>query len=133
MIFLKPFDFVKNCYLKEEVVTSEKGQWESYHPCIRIMTFFPNMIPSMAKVSMLQTGIPDWAIGCVLYHSARKQTYLPKSAKYISAKSVTETESAELEAVKKIYCVGAKHGKQLVQILKQENVNLGEKGKRRKK
>jgi hypothetical protein len=132
MTFKTPWEFVNNCFLKIEPVTSDENQWESYHPCLRLMSFHQSLLKPIAQMSLLQTGIPDWAVGCTLYNLVPKTHKVPYT-KYISAKSVTETESKELEAVKRIYCVGSKHGRQLVQILKQENVSLGEKGRKKKK
>jgi hypothetical protein len=132
MIFEKPFDFVKNCYLKEEAVASEKNQWDAYHPCIRMMSFDRNLLKTMAQMTLLQTGIPNWALGCAIYNLVPKVYKVPYT-KYISAKSVTETEATDLEAIKKIYCVGAKHGKQILQILKLDKISLGEKGRKKKK
>ena len=132
MTFKTPWEFVNNCFLKTEPVTFDKSQFESYHPCIRMMSFNRNLLKTMAQMTLLQPGIPEWSMGCTLYNLIPKVHKVPYT-KYISAKSVTETESTELEAVKKIYCVGAKHGKQVLQILKRENISLGEKGRKKKK
>ena len=127
-----PWDFVKNCFLKETPILSNSETQNFYHPCLRLMSFHPSLLKTMAQMTLLQTGIPDWAMGCTLYHLTPKVHKVPY-VKYVSAKSVTAEESKELEAVKKIFCVNTKHGLQLVEILKQQKIGLGEKGRKKKK
>ena len=127
-----PWDFVNNCFLKEFPILSNSKIQNIYHPCIRMMSFHRNLLSTMAKMTLLQSGIPEWSMGCTLYNIAPQVHKVPYT-KYVSAKSMTEAESAELEAVKKIFCVGTKHGKQLVKILKLGNISLGQKGKKIKK
>ena len=132
MTFKTPWEFVNNCFLKTKPVTSDKNQFDSYHPCLRLMSFHPNLLKTMAQMTLLQTGIPEWSMGCALYNLVPKTHKVPY-VKYVSAKSTTPEESKELEAVKKIFCVSAKHGLQLVEILKQQKIGLGEKGRKKKK
>jgi len=127
-----PWEFVNNCFLKTQPVTSEQNQWEAYHPCIRLLSFHKKLLKPMAHVSLLQLEIPPWAMGCLIYNLIPKTRKVPWGTKYISAKSVTAEESKEIEAIKNIFCVNLKHAKQLVNITKQQKLSLGEKGRRKK-
>ena len=128
-----PFEFLQNCFLKKELITSNSAVPDFYFPVIRMLSFHKKLLATMAKISSYQSRIPSWALGCLLYNVTPKSSFIPKSGKYISAKSSLEEDSPELETIKKVYCLNTKHGKQVLEILKQQKVNFGEKGRKKVK
>lgn len=124
-----PVNLLSNCWTKSEPINSESNQ-SDFFMVNRFMSFYPRprLLKRTADISRLQKELPSWAVGCLLYHTTPKMSQPPIGKKYISIKE--EEVSPEISAICKIFCVGKKHAKQIAYILKQENISLGEKGRK---
>jgi hypothetical protein len=119
---MKLFDFVSNCFTKEEKVTSSKYQFDNYYIITRFLSMNKSSFVTSVYVNNVANKLPKWMVGCLLYWVTPKM-YTPR-INYIKKDKLVKKEEELIQRAMDKFCCSRTHALQCVNILKKEGVNL---------
>ena len=99
-----PFRFLENLFEKSDVVISSDNQFKGYFIIIKYLSQYAVTFTVAVKAANLFAKLPEWAMGCLLYHTVKERVppfieYYLKKPKLGTTQAIQFKEEAIVEKI----------------------------------
>jgi len=118
------FSFIENAFTKSKTVKSFENQLndsESYFMSNRWLSMSPFSFIGSYKASRFSSGLPRWALGCIIFHSIKKNKF-PKITYIKKDKEIKDKEL--LEKISQFFNCSEYHAGQIYEIYEAGQINI---------
>ncbi len=118
------FPYLKNLFTKEDRLTS-KSQEQNMFMVIRYLSMHPDGFFIASEVNRLNSKLPNWATGCLLYFLVPKKSKAPFMAyTKVKKKDISPRVEEILTKIGELFCCNQIHANDIYSLLIREGVDV---------